>query len=111
MKDETGAIILRGASTFLFTPACQASHEALPDKSKGLNRKEKEIESSKYFVTRSSVHVNPHRSVVIFCRPSFIGDIFPYRHPISQRKKKEAAGNAPLLFADLSLVVRMRETE
>ena len=47
MQDETGANILRGASTFLFTPACQASHEALPDKSKGLNRKDKEIKSTK----------------------------------------------------------------
>ena len=47
MQDETGANILRGASTFLFTPACQASHEALPDKSKGLYRKDKEIKSTK----------------------------------------------------------------
>ena len=110
MQDETGANILRGASTFLFTPACQASHEALPDKSKGLNKKEKEIKSNKKFCHMFSCTLLS-RSVVTFCRPCFIGDIFSYRHSISQRTRKEAAGNVSLLFADLSLVVRMGETE
>ena len=75
MQDETGANILRGASTFLFTPACQASHEALPDNSKGLNRKEKEIESNKKFCHIFSCALLT-RIVVIFCRPGFIGDTY-----------------------------------
>ena len=40
MKDETCDGELRGARSFLFTPPSLPSHEALPDNSKGLNRKE-----------------------------------------------------------------------